>query len=179
MFDRTGELGDDLQLRFHKDDVLYVDNTMFNGIPGNWRAWLVDQDGYQHQCGIIPSKYKWVFFHFFSFSWRMGLSYPFTCCLPWCLHAIRRLRDWWRNFCPKRLRKFRQCINPFNFFGNMLSKFSKVKCKEVIFSKNLEKWPDNLSLRETFGWMAFFAPLEMVRVMDVFLWTSRPKSQWR
>lgn len=58
LFDRIGEVGDALQLRFRKDDVLYVDNTMFNGVPGNWRAWLVDEDGYRQQCGIIPSKYK-------------------------------------------------------------------------------------------------------------------------
>lgn len=58
MFDRTGEVGDSLQLRFNKDDVLYVDNTMFNGTPGHWRAWLVDQAGRRQQCGIIPSKFK-------------------------------------------------------------------------------------------------------------------------
>lgn len=58
LFDRMGEMSDQLQLRFRKDDVLYVDNTMFNGVPGNWRAWLVDEDGYRQQCGIIPSKYK-------------------------------------------------------------------------------------------------------------------------
>lgn len=58
MFDRVGELGDSLQLRFNKDDVLYVDNTMFNGTPGHWRAWLVDQAGRRQQCGIIPSKFK-------------------------------------------------------------------------------------------------------------------------
>ncbi|KDR24048.1 Disks large-like protein 5 [Zootermopsis nevadensis] len=58
MFDRVGDLGDSLQLRFRKDDVLYVDNTMFNGVPGHWRTWLVDEDGHRQQCGIIPSKYK-------------------------------------------------------------------------------------------------------------------------
>ncbi|XP_063244378.1 disks large homolog 5 isoform X2 [Bacillus rossius redtenbacheri] len=57
-FDRVGDLGDSLQLRFRKDDVLYVDNTMFNGVPGHWRAWLVDEDGRHTQCGIVPSKYK-------------------------------------------------------------------------------------------------------------------------
>jgi len=57
LFDRE-ETGDPLQLRFRKDDVLYVDNTMFNGVPGHWRAWLVDEDGNRQQCGIIPSKYK-------------------------------------------------------------------------------------------------------------------------
>ncbi|XP_012283152.1 disks large homolog 5 isoform X2 [Orussus abietinus] len=58
MFDRVGEVGDSLQLRFNKDDVLYVDNTMFNGTPGHWRAWLVDQTGRKLMCGIIPSKFK-------------------------------------------------------------------------------------------------------------------------
>ncbi|XP_068992333.1 disks large homolog 5 isoform X1 [Neodiprion pinetum] len=58
MFDRVGELGNNLQLRFNKDDVLYVDNTMFNGTPGYWRAWLVDQAGRRQQCGIIPSRFK-------------------------------------------------------------------------------------------------------------------------
>ncbi|XP_020294880.1 disks large homolog 5-like isoform X3 [Pseudomyrmex gracilis] len=58
LFDRTGEVGDSLQLRFNKDDILYVDNTMFNGTPGHWRAWIVDQTGRRQTCGIIPSKYK-------------------------------------------------------------------------------------------------------------------------
>ncbi|XP_046989879.1 disks large homolog 5 [Schistocerca americana] len=58
MFDRMGDMGDQHQLQFHKDDVLYVDNTMFNGVPGHWRAWFVGEDGHMQQCGIIPSKYK-------------------------------------------------------------------------------------------------------------------------
>ncbi|XP_070522661.1 disks large homolog 5 isoform X5 [Cardiocondyla obscurior] len=58
LFDRTGEVGDSLQLRFSKDDILYVDNTMFNGTPGHWRAWIVDQTGRRQTCGIIPSKFK-------------------------------------------------------------------------------------------------------------------------
>lgn len=58
LFDRTGEVGDSLQLRFNKDDILYVDNTMFNGTPGHWRAWIVDQTGRRQTCGIIPSKFK-------------------------------------------------------------------------------------------------------------------------
>ena len=58
MFDRVGEVNDSLQLRFRKDDVLYVDNTMFNGVPGHWRAWMVDENGQRQQWGIIPSKYK-------------------------------------------------------------------------------------------------------------------------
>ncbi|XP_076762837.1 MAGUK family member discs large 5 isoform X3 [Xylocopa sonorina] len=58
MFDRVSEVGDSLQLRFNKDDILYVDNTMFNGTPGHWRAWIVDQSGRRQTCGIIPSKFK-------------------------------------------------------------------------------------------------------------------------
>ncbi|CAB0004616.1 unnamed protein product [Nesidiocoris tenuis] len=60
LFDRQGDSSDQLQLRFRKDDILYVDNTMFNGVPGSWRAYLVDEHG-RHSvanCGIIPSKYK-------------------------------------------------------------------------------------------------------------------------
>lgn len=57
MFDRVGDVGE-LQLRFRKDSVLYIDNTMFNGVPGHWRAWLIDEDSHRQQCGIIPSKFK-------------------------------------------------------------------------------------------------------------------------
>ncbi|KAL1497435.1 hypothetical protein ABEB36_008409 [Hypothenemus hampei] len=58
-FDRNGnELTDPPQLSFSKDDVLYVDNTMFNGVPGQWRAWKLDSEGHRQQCGVIPSKYK-------------------------------------------------------------------------------------------------------------------------
>ena len=46
------------QLGFKKDDILYVDNTMYNGVPGNWSAWVVDVEGKRGQWGIIPSKYK-------------------------------------------------------------------------------------------------------------------------
>ena len=58
MFDRVTESTDPLLLRFHKDDILYIDNTMYNGVPGQWSAWLVDQDGQKGTWGIIPSKYK-------------------------------------------------------------------------------------------------------------------------
>ncbi|XP_071442600.1 disks large homolog 5 isoform X2 [Hetaerina americana] len=54
----SGGCNHPVQLNFRKDDVLYVDNTMFNGVPGHWRAWLVDEDGRRTQCGVIPSKYK-------------------------------------------------------------------------------------------------------------------------
>ena len=58
LFDRLPDSSDPLLLRFKKDDILYVDNTMYNGVPGQWSAWLVDQDGQKGTWGIIPSKYK-------------------------------------------------------------------------------------------------------------------------
>jgi len=62
LFDRIIESNDagsnTSKLGFRKDDILYVDNTMYNGVPGNWRAWLVDHNGYKQKVGIIPSKYK-------------------------------------------------------------------------------------------------------------------------
>ncbi|XP_030383598.1 disks large homolog 5 [Scaptodrosophila lebanonensis] len=56
-FDRTGELTED-DLRFVKDEVLYVDNTVFNGTFGLWRAWKLDAMGHRKECGIIPSQMK-------------------------------------------------------------------------------------------------------------------------
>uniref|UniRef100_A0A1L8DMN5 Putative tight junction n=1 Tax=Nyssomyia neivai TaxID=330878 RepID=A0A1L8DMN5_9DIPT len=56
-FDRTGEVGES-DLRFVKDDVLYVDNTMFTGSPGLWRAWTLDEYGHRISCGLIPSQTK-------------------------------------------------------------------------------------------------------------------------
>ena len=41
-----------------KDDVLYVDITMFQGVSGHWRAWKLDEYGHRLQCGIIPSQMK-------------------------------------------------------------------------------------------------------------------------
>ncbi|XP_016981055.1 disks large homolog 5 [Drosophila rhopaloa] len=56
-FDRIGELNED-DLRFVKDEVLYVDNTVFNGTFGLWRAWKLDAMGHRKECGIIPSQMK-------------------------------------------------------------------------------------------------------------------------
>lgn len=58
LFDRLGDVGDSTDLKFRKEDILYVDNTMFNNIPGLWRAWVVDEDGHKRQCGTVPSKDK-------------------------------------------------------------------------------------------------------------------------
>ena len=58
MFDRIPDSNDPLLLRFKRDDILYVDNTMYNGVPGHWSAWLVNQEGQKGTWGIVPSKYK-------------------------------------------------------------------------------------------------------------------------
>ena len=58
-FDKTAmDTHEAMELCFHRDDILYIDNTMFNGVPGLWRAWLIDREGRKIQCGVIPSKYK-------------------------------------------------------------------------------------------------------------------------
>lgn len=44
------------ELRFHKDDILLIDNTRYNNMLGVWRAWLVDEEGNKLRCGTIPSK---------------------------------------------------------------------------------------------------------------------------
>uniref|UniRef100_A0A2M4A5W9 Putative membrane-associated guanylate kinase maguk n=2 Tax=Anopheles triannulatus TaxID=58253 RepID=A0A2M4A5W9_9DIPT len=56
-FDRNCDQGES-ELPFAKDEVLFVDNTMFGGIPGKWRAWKLDEYGHKRQCGIIPNKLK-------------------------------------------------------------------------------------------------------------------------
>lgn len=56
-FDRRAE-SNESELSFSKDDVLYVDSTMFGGVSGQWRAWNLDEYGCRMQCGIIPSQMK-------------------------------------------------------------------------------------------------------------------------
>ena len=42
------------QLSFRKDDILFIDNTMYNGVPGHWSAWLVDLGKQNLYCTGIP-----------------------------------------------------------------------------------------------------------------------------
>ena len=62
MFDRAAAecqaLGQGQQLAFSSGDILWVDNTIYSGVPGNWSAWLLDKDGNKVKWGLIPSKYK-------------------------------------------------------------------------------------------------------------------------
>lgn len=56
LVDRQAENIDELS--YKAGDILRVDNTVFNGVTGLWRAWLVDQEGRERSCGVIPSKTK-------------------------------------------------------------------------------------------------------------------------
>ncbi|UYV61317.1 DLG5 [Cordylochernes scorpioides] len=56
LVDRMGTTDD--ALSFHKEDILFVENTMYNGVPGLWQAWLVSPEGEKVKSGIIPSKFK-------------------------------------------------------------------------------------------------------------------------
>lgn len=56
--DREKANTDELELR--QGEVVYVDNTVFNGKLGRWRAWSLDAEGRPRQCGIMPAKYKFV-----------------------------------------------------------------------------------------------------------------------
>lgn len=55
-FDRPAENEGELSL--HKDDILLVENTMYEGTPGTWYAWLLDDDCHKLKAGTIPSKNK-------------------------------------------------------------------------------------------------------------------------
>ncbi|XP_065324409.1 uncharacterized protein LOC135931311 isoform X1 [Gordionus sp. m RMFG-2023] len=45
-------------LSFKRNDILLVDDTMFNGDCGCWKAWKLDERGNKIVCGVIPSDYK-------------------------------------------------------------------------------------------------------------------------
>lgn len=55
-FDRVGE--SDQELSFHKDEILYVENSLYKNQLGKWYAWLVDDKGNKLKGGIIPSRIK-------------------------------------------------------------------------------------------------------------------------
>ncbi len=54
MFDRESQTEGELSVK--KEDILYIDNTLHNGVLGVWQAWLVDDEGNKLTCGTIPSK---------------------------------------------------------------------------------------------------------------------------
>lgn len=49
----------DGELSFRRDDIMLIENTLYDGKPDNWYAWLVDDDGHKlNYKGIIPSQDK-------------------------------------------------------------------------------------------------------------------------
>ncbi|ELT92713.1 hypothetical protein CAPTEDRAFT_171065, partial [Capitella teleta] len=54
MFERRSE--GEGELSFNRDSVLFVNCTMPHDRVGEWRAWLMDEEGNKVCCGCIPSK---------------------------------------------------------------------------------------------------------------------------
>ncbi|XP_052768658.1 disks large homolog 5-like isoform X2 [Mya arenaria] len=44
------------ELSFRRDDLLYIEDTMYNGEQGVWYAWLINDEGQKIKGGTIPSK---------------------------------------------------------------------------------------------------------------------------
>ncbi|XP_059176195.1 disks large homolog 5-like isoform X2 [Physella acuta] len=55
-FERTSEREEELS--FHKDDILYVENSLYKQQLGTWYAWLVNDQGNKVKAGIIPSRIR-------------------------------------------------------------------------------------------------------------------------
>ncbi len=55
-FDRNTENG--TELAFRKDDIMLVENTLHDGVLGQWYAWLITDDGRKLKGGVIPSRMK-------------------------------------------------------------------------------------------------------------------------
>ncbi|KAJ8318863.1 hypothetical protein KUTeg_003954 [Tegillarca granosa] len=53
-FDRQSENEGDLG--FRRNDILFVEDTMYEGKAGHWYACLVDDDGHKLKSGTIPSR---------------------------------------------------------------------------------------------------------------------------
>lgn len=62
LWDRDKAQLHDEDLVFQKGDILFIDNTLYNGEMGQWKAWLLDDDGHKlaEQVGIVPNVYRAV-----------------------------------------------------------------------------------------------------------------------
>lgn len=47
------------ELSFRKDDLLHIEDTMYNGQPGVWYAWIISDEGKKIKGGTVPSKDRW------------------------------------------------------------------------------------------------------------------------
>lgn len=65
LYDHSGSSGGDGagsgELAFSKNDILFVDDTTFQGQLGMWRAWRVDNQGNKLCCGSVWSKARYAF----------------------------------------------------------------------------------------------------------------------
>jgi len=48
--EKDGELG------FRKDDLLHIEDTMYNAQQGVWYAWIITDEGKKLKGGTVPSK---------------------------------------------------------------------------------------------------------------------------
>ncbi|KAM3913520.1 disks large homolog 5 isoform 2-T2 [Leptodactylus fuscus] len=55
LYDRQAEHPQELS--FKKDDILYVDDTLPQGVFGTWMGWQLDENAQKLERGQIPSKY--------------------------------------------------------------------------------------------------------------------------
>ncbi|XP_063290271.1 disks large homolog 5 isoform X2 [Pelobates fuscus] len=55
LYERQAELPQELS--FKKDDILFVDDTLPQGVFGTWNGWQLDENAQKLEKGQIPSKY--------------------------------------------------------------------------------------------------------------------------
>ena len=55
-FDRPSETEE--ELGFYRQDVMFVENSLYNNQLGSWYAWLVNDRGNKIKGGVIPSKIR-------------------------------------------------------------------------------------------------------------------------
>ncbi|XP_055340188.1 LOW QUALITY PROTEIN: disks large homolog 5-like [Paramacrobiotus metropolitanus] len=59
LWDRDKSQLQDEDLMFHRGDILLIDNTLYNGEIGSWRAWRIGGNAEKTgDCGIIPNRYN-------------------------------------------------------------------------------------------------------------------------
>ncbi|KAK3761794.1 hypothetical protein RRG08_010119 [Elysia crispata] len=57
-FDRPLDNGDGLELAFRRDDILYVEDSLYQGQLGSWFAWRLDTQGNKVHGGVVPSRIR-------------------------------------------------------------------------------------------------------------------------
>ncbi|XP_012942925.1 disks large homolog 5 [Aplysia californica] len=55
-FERASETEEELD--FHRDDVMFVENSLYKNQLGTWFAWLVNEQGVKLKGGVIPSRIR-------------------------------------------------------------------------------------------------------------------------